>query len=83
MKFRITYHHTMFSAPISSIISTVEPSAVANSKHPFMRNFILPVPDASCPAALITVQIFYSEKVFTQLMMLLNESGYESVDRIC
>lgn len=43
---------TMFSAPISSIISTVEPSAVANSKHPFMRNFILPVPDASCPAVL-------------------------------
>lgn len=42
----------MFSAPISSTISTVDPSAVANNKHPFIRNFMLPVPDASCPAVL-------------------------------
>lgn len=38
--------------PISSIISTVDPSAVAKSKHPFIKNFMLPVPDASCPAVL-------------------------------
>lgn len=43
---------TMLSSPISSIISTVDPSAVANNKQPFIRNFMLPVPDASCPAVL-------------------------------
>lgn len=43
---------TMLSAPISSIISMVEPSAVAKSKHPFIKNFMQPVPDASCPAVL-------------------------------
>lgn len=42
----------MLSSPISSIISIVDPSAVANNKQPFIRNFMLPVPDASCPAVL-------------------------------
>ena len=46
----------MFSALISSIISTVDPSAVAKSKQPFIKNFMLPVPDASCPAVLHKIQ---------------------------
>jgi len=59
----------MLSFPISSIISTVEPSSVARSKHPFIKNFMLPVPDASCPAVLhkimhITWEILHiSDKV--------------------
>jgi len=43
---------TKLSDPISSIISIVDPSAVAKSKHPFIKNFMLPVPEASCPAVL-------------------------------
>lgn len=43
---------TILSSPISSMISIVDPSAVAKSKHPFIKNFMLPVPDGSWPAVL-------------------------------
>jgi len=43
---------TKLSDPISSIISIVDPSPVAKSKQPFIKNFMLPVPEASCPAVL-------------------------------
>lgn len=50
----------MFSAPISSITSIVDPSAVAKSTQPFIKNFIPPVPDASCPEVLQNIIIINS-----------------------
>jgi hypothetical protein len=40
----------MFSAPISSAISTFAPSIVPIIRHPFIINFIFEVPEASVPA---------------------------------
>ena len=40
----------MLRLPISSAISTLEPSMVPMIKQPFMANFMLDVPDASVPA---------------------------------
>lgn len=57
----------MLSAPISSMISTVDPFAVANKRHPFIRNFMLPVPEASCPAVL--------QKTRTQHKNVILDSG--------
>jgi hypothetical protein len=40
----------MLSGPISSAISTFAPSMVQMMRHPFIWNFMLPVPLASVPA---------------------------------
>lgn len=61
---------TMLSAPISWAISIVEPSAVANNKHPFIKNFILPVPDASCPAVLHKIHVFRHEQLSVEVRNL-------------
>ena len=45
---------TIFSCPISSRISGFAPSNVPKIRHPFMENFIIPVPDASLPGVLHT-----------------------------
>lgn len=44
--------YTMFSCPISSLISMVAPSRVPKMRHPFIANFMFPVPDASLPGVL-------------------------------
>ena len=53
----------MFSAPTSSLISTLAPSRVPIVSAPFAINFILPVPEASVPAVEICTSRTYMKQV--------------------
>jgi hypothetical protein len=63
---------TMFSSPISSRTSIFAPSNVPKIKHPFITNFMIPVPEASLPGVL---NVNYKQKQNSQRQVARSEQN--------